>query len=422
MSAYRRVLRHHNFRFLFFGQAGSVVGDQVVIVALALFVTQRTGSATDLGIVLGAQSLTLVALLLLAGVWADRLARQRIMIVADVARGILQALLAILIFSGAVEVWEIAAIAAAYGAFQAFFVPAYAGLIPQTVPEDEIQDAKALTESMSNVATLVGPALGTVLVLGLGAGEAFAFDAVTFALSVTFLLRVQPRTRGEQDTPAGESVVQELRAGYREVRSRTWVWVMMIVFTGTMLCVYAQWYALAPRVARDLYGSTGVFGLLESVAGLGAVVGALVGVRWRPTRPLMTGMLLVLAWPVQNGVLALGAPLGAVVPCVFAGGFGLALLIIWWETALARHIPPRALSRVSAWDWIGAAALLPVGFFVAGPLASRFGARSVLGVGCAIGLILLALGLAPRSVRTLNEEPSTERPTHAGPIEVPSRA
>jgi MFS family permease len=89
MNPYWRVLRHHNFRYLFLGQAGSVVGDQVVIVALALFVTQRTGSATDLGMVLGAQSLTLVALLLFGGVWADRLARQRIMIVADVARGLL---------------------------------------------------------------------------------------------------------------------------------------------------------------------------------------------------------------------------------------------------------------------------------------------------------------------------------------------
>jgi hypothetical protein len=200
------------------------------------------------------------------------------------------------------------------------------------------------------------------------------------------------------------------------------VWALIVVFTGTMLCVYAQWYALAPRVARDLYGSTGVFGLLESIAGLGAVLGALVGVRWRPRQPLMAGMLLVLAWPIQNGALALGAPLGAVIPCVFVGGFGLALLIIWWETALARHIPPTALSRVSAWDWIGAAAVLPVGFFIAGPLASHFGARTVLGVGCAIGLVLLAAGLASCSVRTVGEKPPKEWPTSTGAIEMPSGA
>lgn len=153
-----------------------------------------------------------------------------------------------------------------------------------------------------------------------------------------------------------------------------------------------------------------MFGLLESVTGLGAVLGALVGVRWRPQRPLMAGMLFVLAWPVQSGVFALGAPLGLVVPCAFASGLGFSLLIIWWETALARHIPPNALSRVSAWDWMGAAALLPLGFVIAGPLASAFGARTVLGFGAVIGLVLLALGIAPRSVRRLDGQPVAQRP------------
>jgi hypothetical protein len=228
--------------------------------------------------------------------------------------------------------------------------------------------------------------------------------------------------RGEEDAPASESIMQELRAGYREVRSRTWVWVLIVVFTGTMLCIYAQWYALAPGIGGDVYGSTGIFGVLEGIAGLGAVVGAVVGLRWRPARPLMTGMLLVLSWPVQNGALALGAPLAFVAPCVLTGGFGLSLLIIWWETALARHIPASALSRVSAWDWIGAAALLPLGFFIAGPLASALGARTVLGFGCVFGLLLLALGLAPRSVRSLSGAPSTARSMNTIPVEVPSGA
>ena len=77
MSSHLRVLRVPNFRNLFIGQAASVIGDRVVVVALALYITQTTGSATDLGLVLGAQALALVALLLFGGVWADRLPRQR---------------------------------------------------------------------------------------------------------------------------------------------------------------------------------------------------------------------------------------------------------------------------------------------------------------------------------------------------------
>jgi MFS family permease len=403
MKSYLRVLRHQDFRYLFLGQAASMVGDRVVVVAIALYITQHTGSPTDLGVVLGAQALALVALLLFGGVWADRLPRHRIMIATDAVRGTLHAILAALIFLGAARIWEIVLIETLFGAAQAFFQPAYTGLIPQTVPESLIQDAQALTESVSNVAFLVGPALATALVLGIGAGEAFAFDAATFVLSALLLLRVHPRSRGHSSAPA--SLRRELHDGWREVRSRTWVWVTIVVFAGAVMCVYAPWYALAPIISRDVYGGAGVFGVLESLAGVGAVAGALIGLRWRPARPLLAGLLLVMAWPVQNGLFALGAPVALVGVVVFANGFGFSLLMIWWETALARHIPPRALSRVSAWDWMGSLALLPLGFLVAGPLASAFGAQLVLGVGCLIGAALLVIAVTQRSVRELGGEP-----------------
>ena len=135
-------------------------------------------------------------------------------------------------------------------------------------------------------------------------------------------------------------------------------------------------------------------------------MGAIVGVRWRPRRPLRAGMLLVLAWPVQDGLFALGSPIALVVAFAFATGFGFSLLMIWWETALARHIPPGALSRVSAWDWLG--------YLVAGPLAELLGARLVLGLGSAIGLALLALGLASRSVRGLSDDGASQQRPELG--------
>jgi MFS family permease len=407
VNSYLRVLRHPDFRYLFAGQAASVIGDRVVVVALALFITQRTGSATDLGLVLGAQALALVALLLFGGVWADRLPRQRIMIATDSVRAVLHALLAVLILTNAVAVWQIVAIEALFGAAQAFFQPAYSGLLPQTVPESLIQEARALTESMGNVAFLIGPALAAALVLGIGAWEAFALDSATFVLSAWLLARVNARPRG--DAAPHASVLRALRSGWREVRSRAWVWVTIAVFSGAVLCAYSQWYALAPLIARDVYGSAGVFGLLESVAGAGAVCGAVAALAWHPGRPLRVGMMLVLAWPVQGGAFALGAPLALVVVCAFATGFGFSLLMIWWETALARHIPPGALSRVSAWDWMGSLALLPIGYVLAGPLASAFGARTVLGIGSAIGFVLLAIGLLPRSTRELGDGPLVQQ-------------
>jgi predicted MFS family arabinose efflux permease len=403
MSQYLRVLRHRDFRFLFLGQSASAVGDQVVIVALALYITQRTGSPTDLGLVLAAQSLPLIALVLFGGVWADRLPRHRIMTAADYARALLHGVLAASIVLGGASVAEMIVIEALFGAARAFFQPAYSGLLPQTIPDSEVQDARALSSTTENLAILIGPALGAGMVLTVGAGAAFALDAATFLLSAELLRHMRPRARG--DVPQERStVIADLRAGWREVRSRTWVWATIAAFTVAVLAAYAQWYALAPLVSKQLYGSAGVFGLLESVAGGGAVVGAVVGIRWRPRHPMVIGLLLTLIWPVQTLAFAGAAPLTVVVALAFGAGLGFTLFEVWWSTALVRHIPPEALSRVSAYDWMGSLALLPLGFAIAGPLAATLGARTVLAVGATVALAMLVLALVPRGTRELVDE------------------
>jgi MFS family permease len=402
VSSYLRVLRYPDFRYLFLGQSASAVGDQAVIVALALYITQRGGSATDLGVVLAAQALPLIALILFGGVWADRMARQRMMIAADLVRASLHGLLAALILAGGASVAEMVVIEALFGAARAFFNPAYTGLLPQTIPDDHAQEARALSSITANLAILVGPALGTGLVVWLGAGEAFALDAATFVVSAVLLARVRARARGSAEAdPAPGTVLHDLRAGWREVASRPWVWATISAFTGAVFCAYAQWYALAPIVARDVYGGASRFGVLESVAGGGAVIGALVGIRWRPARPMLAGLLLTLFWPLQSIAFALAGPFAAVIGLAFLAGLGFSLFEVWWETALVRHIPPHALSRVSAYDWMGSLALLPVGFAVAGPLAAALGARTVLGVGAAVAFVMLVLALLPRSTRAL---------------------
>src|ERR1700761_2627651 len=222
MSSYLRVLRYRDFKFLFLGQSASAIGDQVVIVALALYVTERTGSPTDLGLVLAAQSLPLIALVLFGGGWADRLPRHRIMTAADYARALLHGVLAASIALGGASVAELIVIEALFGAARAFFQPAYSGLLPQTIPEAEAQDARALSSSTENLAILVGPALGAVMVLTIGAGAAFALDAATFLLSAELLRHIRPRVRGHvaqvaQVAQARTTVLADLRAGWREV-------------------------------------------------------------------------------------------------------------------------------------------------------------------------------------------------------------
>ena len=128
------VLRHPNFRRLWLSQSASVFGDALVIVGIGLFVTHLTGDPRDVGIVLAAYALPLVTFLLLGGVIADRLPRRSVMITSDLVRGSAHTLLAVLIATGAVQVWHMVAIGAVHGSAEAFFRPAYTGLVPQTVP------------------------------------------------------------------------------------------------------------------------------------------------------------------------------------------------------------------------------------------------------------------------------------------------
>ncbi len=381
----------------------SAVGDQMIIIVIALFVVDQTGSARDLGIVLAAQTAPLVLLILIGGVWADRLPRQRIMIASDLARFVVQATVAALVFAGDVPIWLLATLAACFGAAEAFFRPAYTGLIPQTVPEELIQQAQALTQTSYNVAGFIGPALATLLALGAGFGWAYLFDAVTFLVSAALLVPVSARPRGEASTTARRSMRAELAEGFLQVRSRAWVWVTLLTALVVVFAGVAPFFAVGAVVARDEYGSSGVFGWLEVAAGVGTIAGALFGLRWRPERPLAVGIMLVSIWPVPVGMFALGMPLGIVLPAMALNGAGLTLFLVLWETALAERIPPDALSRVSSYDWMVSLALLPVGYLLAGILADRFDASRVLLIGCAVAALAGPAALLSRDLRSLRK-------------------
>jgi hypothetical protein len=418
----RRVLRHREFRFLWLAQSSSVIGDYLVLVALALFVIGQTGSASDLGLVLAAKALPLVGFLLVGGVWADRLPRHRVMMAADLIRFALHGLLAVLIFAGAVPIWQLIAIEMLYGSAEAFFRPAADGLLPQTVPERDIQQARAMTAMSNNLAEFAGPALATALVLGAGAGWAFALDAATFLLSAAFLSRVHPRRRGaaigagaeggagaEADAGAGSGaahaarggMLSEILAGSREVRSRPWVWATLLSFCAALFFALAPWFVLGPIIARAQYGHVSVYGFLEATVGLGTILGALAGVGWRPRFPMRTAMLAIMAWPLAAILYASGTTLLIVLPVTLVAGSGIAVFDVLWTTALAERIPPGRLSRVSSFDWMISGALLPLGYAIAGPLASALGAVPVMIGGSVLALLAFVGGLLPRDTRML---------------------
>ena len=171
------------------------------------------------------------------------------MIATDVVRAVLHGTLAVLIFLGPVPIWAIVVIEAGFGTAEAFFNPAATGLVPQTVPDGEVQQANAATSVVFNAAELVGPAIATALVLGVGAGWAFAFDALTFVVSALLLSRLRPRSRGER--APRQAMAADLRAGWQELRSRQWAWVVIAATSVALLVSLGPFFTLGPTVAEE---------------------------------------------------------------------------------------------------------------------------------------------------------------------------
>jgi MFS family permease len=392
------VLRLRDFRLVFGAYAVSVLGDRMVVIALPFAVLHLGGSATDIGIVLMCRTVPLVGSLLIGGVVADRTSRRTVMVGADLSRLVTQGLLAALLIAGEPEIWMLALLSGLTGAATGFFNPASTGLLPAVVPPERLQQANGLRATAMSGGEILGPALGGVLVAAAGAGWALAVDAATFAASAAFLagLRLPRRLPREERT----SFVADLRQGWSEFRSRTWVWTF-VGAGGIATLLWGTWTVLGPVVANRDLGGAAAWGTVLAGTGVGAMVGALIAIRIRPRRPLALGAVCLSSFALPPALLALGMPTPVLAAGTFLAGAGMMLDGSVWESTLQRKIPSEALSRVAAYDWFGSLALGPIGLAIAGPLAAALGIDGALWLA-AIAIAVVAFGLlAVREVRTM---------------------
>ena len=195
-------------------------------VALAFAVLELGGSATDLGLVLAVAILPQIFFLLVGGVIADRVPRQLLMVGSNVAAGVAQAVAAVLLLTGRAEIWHLAVIALVRAVASSFFFPAQQGIVPQTVPVDELQQANALLRLVLNATTIGGAALGGLLVAAAGPGWAIAFDALTYFAGAVILFGIHVHAPAREES---ESFVSELVHGWRAFRSRAWICAGIVV-------------------------------------------------------------------------------------------------------------------------------------------------------------------------------------------------
>ncbi|HEX9481942.1 MAG TPA: MFS transporter [Solirubrobacteraceae bacterium] len=403
-------LRNRSFRLLFTGRAISSFGDGLVPVALVFAVLHLTHSPSDLGIVLAAQTVPLVLFVLIGGVWADRLPRQRVMLASDLVRFGAQGGTAALILAGGAEIWQLAALQAVYGIADGFFTPAANGVVPQVVADDELQQANALLGLSENATWILGPAIAGVLVVGVGPGWGIAVDAGTFVLSAAFLavlpvVRV-PATTGKR----ASSVLADLRGGWQAFRSRSWLLVSVGYFTLIFAFGFSTLSVLGPEVAERSLGGPGAWAAISTATGVGALLGVLLALRWRPTYPLRAGFTIGLfGTPLTLLLLGAKGALWLILVTAVIEGVTTTFFNAIWFTAMQQAVPPGELSRVTSWDAVGSYALKPVGLAVVGPIAVAAGISTTLyGAGTIFLLITVLVILVP-SVRTFRGGLS---PTH----------
>ena len=395
------ALRIRKLRLLLAGQAVSFVGDALMPVALAFAVLDELhGSAGELGLVLAAQALPLALLILVAGVWADRLPRQRLMLVSDFGRMVVQGVIAALLLAGAAELWMLVALVAVYGCFEAFFRPAAGGLIPQVAGPEHLQQANALMGLSQNVGTVLGPTLGGLLVITVGPGAAIGVDALTFLVSALFLVRMGPVPL-VRAADAVSGFWDDLRGGVAEVRARRWMWTFMPALTAYHLIALPCVLALGPVIADRELGGAGAWAVIVTCFGVGTILGALVALRLRFERPMLACTVCFLAAACQPLIIGFAGSTGAIAAFELLAGIGVSAGFTLWETTLGREIPSGSLSRVTSLDWFTTAGAMPLGFAFVAAVAAGLGTRTTMLASSLVVLALLCAALALGDVRRL---------------------
>ena len=379
-------LRLRDFRVLWAGMTISLVGDGIFLVAMAWQAYELWNAPAALSLVGIGMTIPTIAFLLPAGVLSDRLDRRSLMLCADIGRAVVVAVLAALALTGVLTFWQLVVIVALYGVGTAFFTPAFEAVVPDIVPAAQLPAANSLDQFVRPIALrLAGPALGGVLVAGLGTGTAFAVDAVSFLASAAavFVMRAPAHPRSEQVA----SSLSAMKEGLQFVRRRVWLWGTLASAAVAYLAFMGPVEVLLPYVVKnDLHASAGDLGLVFAAGGIGAIGAALImGQRGHPRRDVT---FMYATWTVATLAVAgyglATASWQLMVACLAFNALETAGTIVW-ATIKQYHVPASMLGRVSSFDWLISIGLLPLSFALTAPVAGLVGAQATLIGAAAIG-------------------------------------
>ncbi|MET8145160.1 MFS transporter [Sphaerisporangium sp. NPDC005288] len=368
------------------------------LVGVSFAVLDLTGSTADLAYVLAAQIAPSLVFTLISGVIADRVPPQRVIVAANVMIAVAEGLLGILVLTGQVRLWHMIVLESLTGVGLAVFYPASQALLPKIVPDGVLQQANAVSRLAMNFAQMGGAAVAGVVVAVAGPGWALAVCGVGLLGTIPMLLSIRATGHGRA---GGGSMIGDLRDGWSEFVSHTWLWAIVVQFCVVLMAWYGGFMVLGPAVAKAEMGGPAAWGLINSAEALGLILGGVVSLRYTPRRPILAVAIIGASIAVAPLSLAMHWPLPVV--CVAAGllGLGMEVMMVQWSVALARRIPTERLARVSAYDALGSVMAMPLGALLAGPIAEHIGLSPTQYGAAALIVVASALTLLSRQVRTM---------------------
>jgi MFS family permease len=395
-----RPLRSRAFVLFFAARTVAKLGETMLPVALSAGLLQYGMGASEVGLAMASTIATCAVFIIFGGVFSDRFNTIRLMVGSDVVRIVTQAVAAVLFLTGHVVLWQICLIGAVNGIATGLFQPGVASTIPRVA--DDVQAATGTIRIGESLAMLAGPAVAGLLVAVADPAAVFAAHAATYAISTVCLalLRLPARREAEQEPRAATSYWSDLAEGWREFRSRTWLWGTIVIW---MFFMVTSWGPLIPLTSVELIGGHGAqtYGLISSALGLGTALGAVPAMRLRPARPLRAGALALLGTACFPAAVGAQLPVPAILLGSMLAGAGMGFWSVMWATSILTQVPGPVLSRLHAYEVAGSVAMLPVGQALAGPAAALFGARTVLLAGGALALVVVAALVSVPAIRGL---------------------
>ena len=385
-----RALGSRNFRLFFFGQAVSLIGTWMQLIAMRWLVYRLTKSEVMLGVVGFVSDIPLFLLVPFAGVLADRLKRHRIMVVTQALSALQAALLAVLVLTDQVAVWHVLVLGGLLGVVGAFDITVRQAFIVDIIEvREDLPNAIALNSFIFNGALLIGPAVAGVLIALVGEGPCFALNSLSYlaVLGALFLMEIPQKKFSSSPLNVKAAIMEGAAYTLASVPIRS-----ILVLVAVVSFIASSYTLLMPVFAEDiLHGGPRVYGYLMSATGVGALVGAI----FLASRSRLKGlaeMIAVAGVLYGAGLFALSLSRLLTIALIIALvlGFSLMMQMASSNTIVQSMVDDQKRGRVLSLFVMARRGVESLGSLVFGAVAHAVGTPGTLMIGGTVCLLAVA--------------------------------